>query len=155
MLETVRANFEGFTRKHQYENRLEFLDRREKRSDWDNDELIETEGLIEGTPDPHPGIPNEIPGVGIGGNTNEQSSAVMPEPTQDITDRAALTRANVDAINDTSSIDSPKGVIIDLSGDEPQDSDKFESSEEEGVPNQGVVPKVEPGEAGEEKWGAI
>ena len=56
-------------------------------------------------------------------------------------------------MNDTSSVDSPKGVVIDLSGDEPHDSDEFESSENEGGPNQGVVPKVEPGEAEEDNMG--
>ena len=56
-------------------------------------------------------------------------------------------------MNDTSSVDSPKGVVIDLSGDEPHDSDEFESSENEGVPNQGVIPKVKPGEAEEDNMG--
>ena len=83
----------------QYENRLEFLDRNEKRFNWDNDELIETEGLIESEPGPHPGLPNEIPGVGVDGDNNAQSTVVTPEPTQDIINRAALTRATVDAIN--------------------------------------------------------
>ena len=47
----------------QFENRLDFLDRNQKQFDWDNEELIESKGLVE-EGKIHPGIPHKIPGVG-------------------------------------------------------------------------------------------
>lgn len=62
----------------------------------------------------------------------------MPEPQADVTDRAVLTRANVDAMNDTFSANSsPKGVI-ELSG-EPEDT-KGTGVQSAGVENQEVIP---------------
>ena len=53
------------SRSQQYGNKLEFLDRKKARFDWDNEDIEEDEGLVE--PDPnlttHPGILAEIPGV--------------------------------------------------------------------------------------------
>ena len=80
-------------RTQQYENRLEFLDRNEKRFNWDNAQLIESEGLVEQALGPHPGLPNEIPGVGIGVDTGAKGTAVTPEPTQDIINNVKLSHS--------------------------------------------------------------
>ena len=89
---------------------------------------------------------------GGGGISNP---VVTPEPQADAADRASLARGNIEAMNETGSDGSPKGVdnrVIDLTG---APEDKIEPSKATHLGTQGVVPKIEPEGEGEGDPGGI
>ena len=67
----------------QYGNKLEFLNQTKKKFDWNNEEINETEGLVEELEDnrgPYPDIPAEIPGMVLESDLDELDEAAVQEP---------------------------------------------------------------------------
>ena len=74
------------SRSQQYGNKLEFLDRKKTKFDWDNEDIEEDEGLVEPDPNPttHPGILVEIPGVVMESDREVATTAIAAAPVPDL-----------------------------------------------------------------------
>ena len=66
------------SRSQQYGNKLEFLDRKKARFDWDNEVIEEDEGLVEPDSNPatHPGILAKNPGVMLESDQEIDTTAI-------------------------------------------------------------------------------
>ena len=140
------------SRTENYGTRIEFLNRTQQKFDWDNEELVEEEGLVEKeTGPPLPGIPDEIPGVDTEGDASgAPSAAVSTDPTPDLYERARIARDSLEAMNRITSSPATTGVDDD-GGEQMVNPEGADTSPGEGTgvaPGEitGVTPKIEPEE---------
>ena len=80
----------------QYGNKLEFLDRRKAKFDWENEDIEEDEGLVEPDLNPitYPGILAEIPGVIMESGQEIATTDIEVVPVHDRVNQVAAARLN-------------------------------------------------------------